>query len=82
MAKCELFKSIPLHVQKLNYKENVYELDDHVGEEALKSGLLLKFGFILQVFLVTYYKVMLESNPCFPMPCCPTTKGQNKTPLG
>jgi hypothetical protein len=24
-----------LHVQKLNYRKNIYELDDHIGEKAL-----------------------------------------------
>ncbi len=43
MPKCKLFKITPLHVQKLNYKEGVYELGDHVGDEALSLGLLLKF---------------------------------------
>jgi hypothetical protein len=32
VPKCKLPKSIPLHAQGLNYKANVYELKDHVGE--------------------------------------------------
>ncbi len=32
VSKCELFESIPLHRQELNYGTNVYELKDHVGE--------------------------------------------------
>jgi len=58
MPKCELFKITPLHVQKLNYREGVYELDDHVGDEALSLSLILKFRLakklLLQVFLITY----------------------------
>ncbi len=32
-----------MHVQKLNYKKHIYELDDHVGERTLSLDLLLKF---------------------------------------
>jgi hypothetical protein len=39
VPKCELFKSIPLHVQGLNYGEGVYELEDYVEEETLNSNL-------------------------------------------
>jgi len=35
VPKHKLPKSIPLHIQELNYKANVYELEDHVGEERL-----------------------------------------------
>ncbi len=42
VPKHELLKSIPLHVQKLNYREGVYELEDHVGEETLSLDLLIK----------------------------------------
>jgi hypothetical protein len=34
MPKHKLFESIPLHVQELNYGENIYDLEDHVGEVA------------------------------------------------
>jgi hypothetical protein len=44
MSKHELFENIPLHVQKLNYKYNVYELGDHIKEEALNSNLIPKLG--------------------------------------
>jgi hypothetical protein len=36
----KLLKSIPLHVQELNYREGVPKL------EALNSNLLLKLGFV------------------------------------
>jgi hypothetical protein len=35
-----------LHVQRLNYGKGIYELDDHVGEEALSSKLPLELGFV------------------------------------
>ncbi len=44
MLECELFKNIPSHVQKLNNKENVYELENHIGEEVLSFNLLPKLG--------------------------------------
>ncbi len=40
MPKLELPKSIPEDIQGLNYKEGLYELKDHVWEEALNSNLL------------------------------------------
>jgi len=32
VAKRELFESIPLHDQRLNYRTNFCELEDHVGK--------------------------------------------------
>jgi hypothetical protein len=84
-AKHELLENVSLHVQELNYRENFYELEDHVGEEALSLDLPLKFGpikkFVLHFLLITYLKT-LKSNPHFLMPYCLATKGQNKTLLG
>jgi len=58
VPKHELLESIPLHVQALNYGELVYELKNHVGEEALSSNLTLELGpikkFLLQIFPITY----------------------------
>jgi hypothetical protein len=42
VQKHELFKSISLHVQGLNCGKCVYELQDHIGKEALSSNLSLK----------------------------------------
>jgi len=33
VPKHKLLKSIPLHGQGLNYRANVYELENHVGEK-------------------------------------------------
>jgi len=30
-AKVHLLENIFLHVQRLNFKKNIYELEDHVG---------------------------------------------------
>jgi hypothetical protein len=42
VPKCELFENIFVHVQELNYKEIVYEFENHDEEEALSSNLLPK----------------------------------------
>jgi len=56
--KFEMHKNIPLHVQKLNCEEGIYEFKDPIGEEALGSKLWSKLGLakelLLQVFLITY----------------------------
>ncbi len=53
-----LLKSIFLHIQGLNYGKGIYELEDHVGQKALNSNLLLKLGlvkkFLLNVFPIAY----------------------------
>ncbi len=57
VPKHELSKSIPLHAQELNCRIDVCELEDHVGEEGLRTGyqsLGLQKKLLLQVFLVTY----------------------------
>jgi hypothetical protein len=59
VPKQELHESIPLRTQKLNYRVNIYGLQDYVGEEGLNSNWLPKFGLakkkiFLQVFLITY----------------------------
>jgi len=33
VPKHELTKNIPLHNERLNYKVNICELEDHVGEK-------------------------------------------------
>ncbi len=44
VPKCRLPESIPPHIQKVNCEISVYELEDHVGEKAFNSDLLLKLG--------------------------------------
>ncbi len=46
LLDCKLFKSIPFHVQELKCKKGVYDLKEHVGEEALNSDLPPKLGLI------------------------------------
>jgi hypothetical protein len=51
-----LFKIIFLHIQGLHCREGIFDLEDHVGQEALSSNLLPKIRFVkkflLQVFLI------------------------------
>ncbi len=58
VPKHELFECIPMHDQRLNYRGNICELEDHVGEKGLSSNWPMKLGLVkkifLQVFLVAY----------------------------
>jgi hypothetical protein len=60
VSKWKLFESIPMHVQELNYKENIYELEDHVGEMAPNPNLSLKLGPAKQ-FLISFLSCLLEN---------------------
>jgi len=55
VLECKFLKSIPLHIQELNYREGVYEL------EALSSNLLLKLGPIGRILLIGFPKHMIEN---------------------
>jgi hypothetical protein len=66
---------------ELKHKEGLYELGDHVGEEALNLNLPLKLESIRKYLFACFSNCLLKnikSNPHFPMP----SKGQKKTPLG
>jgi hypothetical protein len=69
-------KSIPLHAQGLNYKANVYELKDHVGERdwvrISQQNLSLQKKIFMQVFLVAYSKAF-EPNPRFSIDVLPSS---------
>ncbi len=78
VPKHELFKNIPLHVQKVNYEEDIYELKDHVGEEALSLNLLPKLGLAKRTFLASFPNCLLESalvESTFPYALLPHHKG-------
>jgi hypothetical protein len=49
MLKCLPFKIILLHIQRLNSGKGVYELEVHVGQEALSSNSLRKLGFAKKI---------------------------------
>jgi hypothetical protein len=52
LPKCKLFKSIPFHVQELKCRKGIYDLKDHVGEEAFNSNLPPKLGHVKKLFLL------------------------------
>jgi len=55
-----LLKSIILHVQGLNCGEGIYELEDHVGHEALNTNLLPKRGFVKKILLANFSNYLLK----------------------
>ncbi len=61
MPKCELFENIPLHFQELNYKKNIYELEDHVGEKAFNSNLLPKLKPVKKTFFTCFPTYLLKN---------------------
>jgi hypothetical protein len=59
--KHELFKDIPLHVQELNSKKNIYELKNHAREKALNSNLPPKLGLAKRTPFTSFFSHLLES---------------------
>jgi hypothetical protein len=57
----ELLESIILHIQELNYEKCIYDLEYHVGEEALKSNLPPKFGRTKKIPLVGFLNCLLKN---------------------
>jgi hypothetical protein len=56
-----LHEIIPLHDPKLNYREGVYELEDHVGEEALNLDLLPKLRLIKKFPPIGFPSCLIEN---------------------
>ncbi len=46
---------------RINCREGVYELEDHVGQEALNSNLLLRFGHVKRIPFIDFPNYLLES---------------------
>jgi hypothetical protein len=61
VLKGMLFKIILLHVQGLHYREGIFDLEDHVGQKALSSDLLLKLGLIKKIPLASFPNHLLEN---------------------
>jgi hypothetical protein len=61
VPKCEVLKSIPLRIQNLNYKKNIYELKDHVGEEVLSSNLLQKPKLAKRTLFTSFPNHLVEN---------------------
>jgi hypothetical protein len=56
-----LFKNILLHIQGLNCEKCVYELEDHVGQEAFNLNWLLKLGLVKKIPLVGFPDCLLKN---------------------
>jgi hypothetical protein len=61
VLKHELLENIILHIQELNYKKNIYELEYHVGKEALNSNLPPNFGPTKKIHLVGFFNCLLKN---------------------
>jgi len=68
VPKCELLKSIPLHVQKLKCEKNVSELEDYVGEDTLSLTCYTrrKHGFLTRKI----DQKVAQMSPCSTSPKC------------
>ncbi len=61
MPKHILLEIIFLYFQGLNCRKDIYELEDHFGEESLNSNLLLKFKPIKKIPPTSFPNRLLES---------------------
>jgi hypothetical protein len=57
----ELFKNIPLHIYELICEKCIYELEDHVGEEALSLNLSPKLELIRKILLASFPNHLLKN---------------------
>jgi len=60
VPKHELLESIPLHAQKLNYETNIYEWEDHVGEEGWSLNWSPKLGFTKKIPFASFCNHLLK----------------------
>jgi hypothetical protein len=49
-----------LHSYELNYEKDIYELEDHVWEEALSLNLPLKLGLVRKIILASFPNHLLK----------------------
>jgi len=60
-AKAWIVESIPLHGQGLNYRINVCELKDLVGEKGWSLNWVIKLGFVKKPFPASFLSRLLEN---------------------
>jgi hypothetical protein len=60
-VKRKLLENIPLHTQEQKCGTNIYELEDHVGEEGLSSNLMLKLGFAKKNPFASFLSYLLKN---------------------
>jgi hypothetical protein len=61
VPKHDLFRNISLHIQKLNYEKNIYELEKHVRKEALNLNLLPKLRPVKITPLASFFNDLIKS---------------------
>jgi hypothetical protein len=61
VLKHELPKSIPLHIQGLNYGANIYELEDNVGEKGWSLNWPTKLGHAKNIPLANFLNRLLKN---------------------
>ncbi len=61
MLKCVLLESIFLHIQGLNCRESIYELEYHVEHETLSLNLLPKLKFVKRIFRLGFPNHLLKN---------------------
>ncbi len=59
--KHEPLENIPLHDQGLNYKANVFDLEDHVGEKGWSLNWPTKLGLAKKTHLANFPNHLQES---------------------
>jgi len=78
VPKCKLFVNVPLRIWELNYEKKVYELKDHVREEALNLNLPPKLSLAKKTFFTSFPIRLLENiwiEYVFPYGLLPHHKG-------
>ncbi len=61
VPKRKMSESISLRAQGQNYKANIYELEDHVGENGLNLNWLTKLGFAKKTPFVSFHNCLLKN---------------------
>ncbi len=81
MPKLEMHENSPLHIQELNCRKNVYELEDLAREELLGLNLLLDLGLVEKIPFTSFLNHVLGSvyiEPMFPYVVLPHHEGAKR----
>jgi hypothetical protein len=61
VPKPEMPENISLRAQGQNYKVNIYELKDHVGENGLSLNWLTKLGLAKKTPFASFHSCLLKN---------------------